>query len=146
MKYNPLFEITLRKYERPDSSISEREHLKLLCLSFGLLQPGDSRDVIVDILKVLMDARTKREMLDISEIQKRVIDYRKKNNLELLGVAQSNIRRQIRRMRELMIVEKIKNEYRITEFLELKELLDEKLIKYLIPSVLSRLRDLLERI
>jgi len=44
----PLAEITLRKYERP-SDLSKRDLIRKLCLSIGLLQPGDSRDIIVDV-------------------------------------------------------------------------------------------------
>ena len=52
----PLSEITLRKYEKP-SKLSDRELVRKLCLSIGLLQPGDSRDVIVDILHVLLKSK-----------------------------------------------------------------------------------------
>jgi len=45
-KDTPLSEVTLRKYEKP-VDISERDLVRKLCLSLGLLQPGDSRDVIV---------------------------------------------------------------------------------------------------
>ena len=47
----PLAEITLRKYERP-YEMPLRELVKKICLSVGLLQPGDSRDVVVDVLSV----------------------------------------------------------------------------------------------
>ena len=50
----PLAEITLRKYEKP-GELSKRDLIKKLCLSVGLLQPGDSRDVIVDIFHVLKE-------------------------------------------------------------------------------------------
>ena len=43
----PLAEITLRRYEKP-YDLNSRELVKKVCLSLGLLQPGDSRDVIVD--------------------------------------------------------------------------------------------------
>ena len=39
----PLNEITLRRYEKPN--LQGRELVRKLCLSIGLLQPGDSRDV-----------------------------------------------------------------------------------------------------
>ena len=45
----PLAEITLRRYEKPNLE-NRRDFIKKVCLSIGLLQPGDSRDVIVDIL------------------------------------------------------------------------------------------------
>lgn len=37
-----LAEITLRKYEKPKSE-NKRELVRKVCLSLGLLQPGDSR-------------------------------------------------------------------------------------------------------
>ena len=52
----PLSQMTLRKYEKP-RNLSKRELVKKVCLSLGLLQPGDSRDVIVDILVVLLRHR-----------------------------------------------------------------------------------------
>mgnify|MGYP001603765416 CR=1 FL=1 len=52
----PLGEITLRKYERPYDS-SKRDLVRKVCLSLGLLQPGDSRDIIVDIMLVLDQSR-----------------------------------------------------------------------------------------
>ena len=51
MKDIPLSEITLRKYEKP-SNLERRELVRKICLSLGLLQLGDSRDIIVDILLV----------------------------------------------------------------------------------------------
>ena len=48
----PLVELTLRRYEKP--TMGDRELVRKLCLSLGLLQPGDSRDVIVDIFYILL--------------------------------------------------------------------------------------------
>ena len=55
-KDTPLAEITLRKYEQPNNLI-QRELIKKICLGLGLLQPGDSRDVIVDVLLVLINSK-----------------------------------------------------------------------------------------
>ena len=55
MKDIPLSEITLRKYEKPNN-LEKRELIRKICLSLGLLQLGDSRDIIVDILMVLVEA------------------------------------------------------------------------------------------
>ncbi|MBU1269867.1 MAG: hypothetical protein KJ583_04270 [Nanoarchaeota archaeon] len=52
----PLAEITLRKYESPKGK-DKRELVRKLCLSLGLLQPGDSRDVVVDIMQVMLEAK-----------------------------------------------------------------------------------------
>ena len=71
----PLAEIALRKYEKPEN-FRGRDLVRKLCLSLSLLQPGDSRDVIVDILHVLLKAKKE---LSSEEIGKLVIDERKKN-------------------------------------------------------------------
>ena len=55
----PLSEITLRRYEKPYDS-SERDLIRKVCLSLGLLQPGDSRDIVVDVLMTLESARKNR--------------------------------------------------------------------------------------
>ena len=55
----PLAEITLRRYEKP-SNLTERELVRKICLSLGLLQPGDSRDVVVDIFNVLIIAKKEK--------------------------------------------------------------------------------------
>jgi hypothetical protein len=141
----PIAEITLRKYEMPYEE-NKRELLKKFCLSLGILQPGDSRDIIVDVLHVLMQARKEKKPLDSEEIKQLVIEERKKLGLPLLGVASSNIRRQIKRLRDLFIVEKIKNEYIITEFSSLENIFHDKIEGYLLPSILMRLKEYLRAI
>ena len=59
----PLKEITLRRYEKP-YDLEGRELIKKFCLSIGLLQPGDSRDVVVDVLRVLLEAKKTKKLLD----------------------------------------------------------------------------------
>ena len=139
----PLAEITLRRYERP-SKLSERELVRKLCLSIGLLQPGDSRDVIVDILHVLIKAKRQKRELSSNEIEKQVINARKKQKLALHGIASSNIRRQLKRMRDLFIVEKVKNNYRINEFEELGTIFEEKINKFYVSSIVDRVKDYFE--
>jgi hypothetical protein len=141
-KDTPLNELTLRRYEKP-YNLSKRELVKKLCLSLGLLQPGDSRDVIVDVLYVLVEAKNEKKELMSERVKDAVIELRKKENLPLLGIASSNIRRQLQRLRQLLLVEKIKNNYRATEFLNLHEAFEEKVEKYLLPSVISRVKDYL---
>ena len=82
----PLAEITLRRYEKP-SNLSERELVRKLCLSIGLLQPGDSRDVVVDLLNVLIKAKKEQKNLTSNEICSLVIEERKKLKLPMLGIA-----------------------------------------------------------
>ncbi len=141
----PLSEITLRRYEKP-YNLDKRELVRKLCLSLGLLNPGDSRDIIVDVFYILLHARKQNKLLSSEEIRDEVIEFRKSEGLDESGSASSNIRRQIRRLREILLVEKIKNNYRVTEFLPLKEIYDEKIEKFFIPSILERIIDYLKAV
>src|SRR3989344_808561 len=114
-KDTPLYEITLRKYEKPYTS-SRRDMVRKVCLSIGLLQPGDSRDVIVDILSVLLSAKEQKKTLTSDEIKERVMKARRLQKIPIKGIADSNIRRQLKRLKDIYIVENIKNDYRITDF------------------------------
>ncbi|MBD3248842.1 hypothetical protein GF336_02240 [Candidatus Woesearchaeota archaeon] len=135
-KDTPLSEITLRRYEKPN--LQGRDLVRKLCLTIGLLQPGDSRDVVVDVLYTLL--KEKKEM-NSEEIRENVITFRKEKNLPVLGVASSNIRRQLKRLRSVLLIEKTVNNYRLTENLSLSEIMDEKLEKMLLPSLIERTRD-----
>jgi hypothetical protein len=141
----PLSEITLRKYENPYQS-DKRELCKKICLSLGLLQPGDSRDIIVDILAVLLEAKNNKEELETEAIKEKVIASRKKSNLELSGIADSNIRRQLKRLKDIFLIEKSSSGYRITEFDSLSKIFDEKIEKFMIPSIISRIKEYLNEV
>jgi len=136
-KDTPLAEITLRKYENPNN-LSNRELIKKLCLSIGLLQPGDSRDIIVDVLLVLIN---KNKSLSAKEIEDNVIERRKNDNLPLRGVASSNIRRQLKRLKDLFLIESISNEYRINENERLINIFEEKIEKFYIKSITDRIKE-----
>ncbi|MFP4402946.1 MAG: hypothetical protein ACLFPJ_01170 [Candidatus Woesearchaeota archaeon] len=144
-KETPLNELILRKYEMP-YEIDTRELLKKFCLSLGLLQPGDSRDVIVDVIHALLIQLKEKNMLNSKEIENKVIQLRKESNLPLLGIASSNIRRQIKRLRDLHLVEKIKNEYRINEFSNLSLIFEEKIESFVLPSILNRIKEYFKKI
>jgi len=141
----PLNEITLRKYEKPYDS-SKRALVKKVCLSLGLLQPGDSRDVVVDILMVLDESRIKRAEMNSFEIIDRVKEIRKSHSLEEKGIAESNVRRQLKRLRDLMIVDKKNNNYRLSEFEPLSEIFERKIEGFLIPQTLDRIKEYLRRL
>ncbi|MBI1935783.1 hypothetical protein HYS31_05065 [Candidatus Woesearchaeota archaeon] len=141
----PLSEITIRRYEKP-SNLSERDLIRKLCLSIGLLQPGDSRDSVVDVLSVLISARRERKNLTSEEVCSLVIGERKRLNLPMLGIAASNIRRQLKRLRDIMLVEKHLNAYRIAEHSNLEEIFHEKIEKFLIPGIISRIKEYLKKI
>ena len=136
----PLAELTLRRYEKP-GKLGKRELVRKLCLSIGLLQPGDSRDVVVDVLFVLLKAKKQKKKMASEEVKENVIRLRKQLKLPLAGIASSNIRRQLKRLRTLHIVEKRLNKYLINEFEELSLIFEEKIEKFLIPLVVRRVKE-----
>ncbi|MBR9683524.1 hypothetical protein GOV03_03200 [Candidatus Woesearchaeota archaeon] len=140
----PLSEITLRRYEKP--MVGDRELVRKFCLSMGLLQPGDSRDVVVDVFHVLLKAKKGKEELHSEEIKNKVIEARKAQGLPILGVASSNIRRQLKRLKDLYLIESKSNLYGVTEFGELSEIFEEKIERFLLNSVLSRVKEYVKKI
>jgi len=144
IRENPLGEITLRRYEKPYDS-TKRELARKVCLSLGLLQPGDSRDIIVDILLVLEEARKEKKWLSSFEVRDILTEKRKMNLFDKKGLAESNIRRQLKRLRDLMIVEKQENKYRISEFSSLSEIFNSKFEKFLLPQVIERIKEYLAK-
>lgn len=141
----PLSEITIRRYEKPYDS-SKRELIRKVCLSLGMLQPGDSRDIIVDILLVLEDARKEKNWLSSFEIRDKVESLRKENSLESKGLAESNIRRQLKRLRDALLVDKQENKYRVSEFAPLSEIFGAKIEKFLIPQIVERIKEYLNKL
>jgi len=138
----PLAEITLRKYEKP-YEMSRRDLIRKICLSTGLLQPGDSRDVVVDIFSILLE--NKKEM-NCEEIRTAIINQRNEEKLPLNGIAASNVRRQLRRLREMYFVEKVKNTYRINENENLTNLFEQKIEKFYLHGILARVKDYLREL
>jgi len=143
-KDSPLFEITLRKYEKP-YKLSKRDLVKKLCLSFGLLQPGDSRDIIVDIFYIFLNSKKGKEYT-ISELADAVIAVRKQFKQPVFGVAESNIRRQLRRLRELYLIEKKVTKYRLAENLSISEIFEEKIKGFILNSIVNRVEDYIKEV
>jgi len=141
----PLSEITLRKYEKP-MGLEKRELVRKICLSLGLLQLGDSRDVIVDILLVLIDANKNKEKISSNEIGMRAEALRKQYSLETKGLAESNIRRQLKRLRDAMLIEKSENKYYLTEHSSLKEIFENSIEKFIIPKIIGRIKEYLDEL
>jgi len=141
MKEKPLAELTLRKYERP-FRLTGRELVKKMCLSVGLLQPADTRDVIVDVFYSML----RSESMTASELEEAVKKCRKQHNLPLKGVASSNIRRQVKRLKDAMFVEKMGNLYRIAENAALHELFTERIEKFYLPAIVSRVKEYCEAV
>ncbi len=138
----PLAEITLRKYPKP-FNLEQRELVKKLCLSIGLLQPGDSRDIIVDILHAFVK---QRKELSSKDVENFAIQQRKQLNLPQVGIASSNIRRQLKRLKDLFLIERVGNNYRITENAKFSEIFAEKIEKYYLQTILERVKEYFQAI
>ena len=132
LKDMPLQEITLRKYESPQN-LDQRELSKKFLLSVGLLQPGESRDILVDIFLQLLKARKEKNFLQIETF----IEALKNKQ----GASPPNIRRQLRRLKALKLVEKLPEGYRITEFGSLEPIINDFIIQFLINPSVSRVRE-----
>jgi len=145
MKDLPLSEITLRKYEKP-ANLERRELVRKICLSLGLLQLGDSRDIIVDILMVLIDANKNKERISGEDLGKRVKENRKKYSLPDKGLAESNIRRQLKRLRDSMIIDKSENKYFLSEHSNLKEIFKNNIEKFVLPQIIERVKEYLDEL
>jgi len=145
MKDIPLSEITLRKYEKPQN-LEKRELIRKICLSLGLLQFGDSRDVVVDILMVLVNANKNKKELNSEEIRKRVENVRKEYSLDTKGMAESNIRRQLKRLRDNMFIEKVGNTYYLSEHSSLKQIFENNIERFVIPQTIERIKEYLEEL
>jgi hypothetical protein len=145
VKEAPLVEITLRRYEKPYDA-EPREIIRKVCLGLGLLQPGDSRDIIIDIFFVLEEARKQKNWLSSFEIRDKVEAMRKSHSLEIKGLAESNIRRQLKRLRDILLVDKQENKYRISEFAPLSELFESKIERFIIPQTIERIKEYLDKL
>lgn len=133
----PLMSIVLRRYESP-SSLKGRKLIRRICLSFGLLQPGDSRDVIVDVLESFI--RSKGKSKTLTEINDEVYKIRKEYDLNLIGISPSNILRQIRRLKELKIVMKNEGAYQFTEN-NFRDIFEKQIKRFIIEPISERIEE-----
>lgn len=132
-KDTPVVDIALRKFEKPEN-LSFQVLMRKFCISIGLLQPGDGRDSVVDLVSLLIKAQRVKRYLTIEEIYKFMLSINKQ------GTAQSNVRRNLLRLKDLGFVEKTGNGYRIREWLTLGDLINE-LTKYKIEPTLERIKE-----
>ena len=131
LKDLPLQEITLRKYEEPQK-MSKRDLSKKFLLSIGLLNPGESRDILVDIFSTLLDAKKQKKFLQAEEF---AIILKEK-----AGASLPNVRRQLRRLKDLKLVEHSATGYRITEFGAITPIVEKYLVEFLVKPAVERLK------
>ncbi len=144
-RLSPLSEFTLRKLETPFTN-NFRELVRAFCVSIGVLQPGDSRDVIVDVMVVLLKYSKKQKVLYSAEVKQVVCDYRSHMNLELRGVSSSNILRDLKILKDKGFIEIIGGGYRLREWMPLSKIFNEHVENYLIKTTIERIKEYCDRI
>lgn len=145
LREEPLAEIILRKYEKP-YPCSRRDLIRKLCLSIGLLQPGDSRDIIVDIFQVFLDNKGNKDSFTSEEIRKLVIAKREKEQLQAYGIAPSNIRRQLKRLKDLHLISKANNMYKITDNEGLTKIFKDRIENFYLKGIIERVVEYFEAV
>jgi hypothetical protein len=138
-KYEPILsELTLRKYEKPSKDITTREIIRRICCSIGLLQPDDSRDIIVDIFQSIIEAK---RPIKTKEIIGQVKINRSKNNLVLYGLTYPNVCRQLRRLKQLHLIDVKADKYRLNENDSLRNIFNQKIMNYHLISIKKRINE-----
>ncbi|MCD6403604.1 MAG: ArsR family transcriptional regulator [Nanoarchaeota archaeon] len=127
----PIIQVTLRKFERPYGDFEEL--LRKFLMSIGLLQPGDSRDDVLKVMRELLRARRERKLLQVRDL------------VELTKVSPPNVRRHLRRLRELGLVEKHDWGYRIREWMDLPSLI-EGMEEFVLSPILRRVKEYAEAV
>ena len=128
MKDIPLQEITIRKYESP-VGLDRKELMRKFLLSVGLLQPGESRDVIVNIFELLLENKGKG--FEPTEILRALGEKR--------GASAPNIRRQLKRLRNLKLVEKRQDGYQICE--SIPAVVENFIEPFVVKQTVERLKE-----
>lgn len=133
-KETPISEITLRKFEKPHEAGDNL--IRKFCISLGLLQPGDSRDTIIEVIKILLNNKKNKALMNSDQIHK----------LLQKEIASSNIRRHLNRLEKIGIIERLPEGYRIREWMSLKEIMDEHIKKFIIDPSFDRIKEYAEKI
>ena len=132
-KDEPLSGISLNEFERPTNDYNT--NIRRLCISLGLIRPGESRIAIVHILDMLLKARKKNpDGFDSYDIIKGL--YKKK-----IKIVYANVLRDLRKLISVGIVEKRNNMYRIRENMKLNEIITSFIKPYIIDRTLSKIEE-----
>jgi hypothetical protein len=143
MNTTPVDSIVLRLYPRTESS--GRELIHTICLSYGLVQPKDSRNCIIDVLLILFPAQKQEQWLTSKQIHEQVITYRTEQKIKLDGTAESNIRRILKQLLDIGVVERKTAKYRILEWNDPAEVFDTMYRNHT-ERILLRNKEFLKRI
>ncbi len=141
MKDRSLSEITLRKFEHP-GGLKGRDLVKKVCLSLGLLNLGDSRDAIVDILHVIL----LKKSLSSGEVEAEVHHRREVEGLAIAGITPPNLRRQLKRLKDLHLVEKHEGKFRIVDGLSLHEAFVTRVKPVHLDNITQRIEQYLKEV
>ena len=128
----PLQEIVLRRFESP-YGLEDRELSRKFLLSVGLLQTGESRDIIVDLFMILLKSKKNATPKDINFFVNELKD--------LPGASKPNLLRQLKRLRDIKLVEKVQNGYRITEFGRLDNIISNYVTPFMVNQTIERIRE-----
>lgn len=114
-----------------------------LCIHLGLLQSGDSRDIIVDILHLFI--RTRKEYQSL-EVVSEVIKVLKSNKRDLKGIADSNVRRQLSRLVKIGILERTHRRYYLPRNLNLCQVFDQKVQPNFFVPLIYKIQGVLKQL
>ncbi|MFH0961378.1 MAG: hypothetical protein V1820_01705 [archaeon] len=128
----PISEITIRKFERPEN-IDKKVLIRRFCISLGLINSGDNRAGCVDVFEVIFNSK---EPLSAEEV------------FESLGkkLALSGIRRHLRRLERIRILEHRNSKYQIAEGRNLSYCLKYVVKDYLIEDIFNRISEYGEKL
>lgn len=129
----PLSGISLNEFEKPTNDYNT--NIRRLCISLGLVRPGESRIAIVYILDILLKSRKKKpDGIDSYEIIKEL--YRKK-----VRIVYANILRDMRKLMAVGLVEKRNTMYRIRENMKLNEIISGFVKPYIIDRTIGKIEE-----
>ena len=128
----PIQEITLRKYEIP-TALDDRELARKFLLSIGMLQPGDSRDIIVDVYLALLKAVRGVSLAGLEQS----LDGK-------VGASSPNIRRQLRRLIAIKLVVKQEDVFMLSEGGNISEVVNNYLDMFVIRPTVDRIKQYAE--
>lgn len=131
----PIQEITLRKYEIP-TALDDRELARKFLLSIGMLQPGDSRDIIVDVYCEVLRKHKSDSGTTLENIEKALEGK--------AGASSPNIRRQLRRLMAIKLVVKQDDKFVVSDGGAISDLVSNYLDMFVIRPTVERIKQYAE--